>query len=414
MALGLTLLLVQALQASPDFKSLVQQTLKQDPEFANVDFQTSVVEAQKWQGLSNLIIPRINFNFGEYEQKNNVSLATAADKFRFGTLSASLDLFNFGSDWNNWQATRRALRAQEARVETQIIRRESEIIDLYLLATREAKNVQILEKLVKMKEEALGLSRKLMERGVLSVQEYQKVQLDVSNSKSELLTAQQRLKNHSAQLQAYGDQPIPTEFPWVGELTESRIQQLFKLEAKTQELPQFKEMMEDYEASRYSARSATGVMFGSFAFNFNRSYYEFPTQELWEWRTSLVYTLPLFDQFDQEVTRRRAVAERKIAELRQSFSEKSANAQMQAQKENLQIAWKNWLERKDALKISQDLYRYTLRQFNSGAISVNELFVDQDRLLRTEQVANEGLYQLHSSTLAFCHSRGKAYSKNCF
>jgi outer membrane protein TolC len=154
-------------------------------------------------------------------------------------------------------------------------------------------------------------------------------------------------------------------------------------------------------------------MFGNFAFEFNRSYYEFPQLELWEWRTSLVYTLPLFDQFDQEVARRRAVAERKLSEVRQNFSEKSAIAQMQAQKDNLQIAWKNWLERKDALKISQDLYRYTLRQFNSGSISVNELFVDQDRLLRTEQVANEGLYQLHSSTLAFCHSRGMSYSKSC-
>lgn len=409
------LFLVQACWPSHhEFRQLIQGTLKKDPEFASVDFQTAVVKAQKLQGFSNLIIPKINFSFGEYEQKNNVSLATSADKFRFGTLSANLDLFNFGRDWNNWQATRRALRAQEARVETQIIRRESELVDLFLIGIREFKNVQILQKLVKMKEEALVLSRKRKDRGVLSIQEYQKVQLDVSNSKSELMTAEQRLKNNLAQLQAYGNETLPQEFPWVSELTSTRIKELLNTQAATVDLPQFQEAMQDYEASRYSAKSATGIMFGSIAFNFNRSYYEFPQAELWEWRTSLVYTLPLFDQFDQEVARRRAVAERKIAEIRQNFSEKSANAQMQAQKDNLEIAWRNWLERKEALQVSQDLYRYTLRQFNSGAITVNELFVDQDRLLRTEQVANEALYQLHASTLAFCHSRGKAYSKSCF
>jgi hypothetical protein len=85
-----------------------------------------------------------------------------------------------------------------------------------------------------------------------------------------------------------------------------------------------------------------------------------------------------------------------------------------AENNNLKISWKNWLERKEALKISNKLYQSTLGQFNQGKLSVNELFVDQDRLLRTEQIANEALHQLHTSTLAFCHSRGRSYVKGCF
>jgi hypothetical protein len=258
MAIGVLLILIHsALASEADFRGLIQSTLKKDPEFASVDFQTSVVEGENLQGFSNLILPRVSFSFGEYRQKNNVSLATAADKFRFGTLGASLNLFNFGRDWNNWLATRSALRAQEARVETQIIRRESELIDLFFIAIREQKNVKILQKLVDMKEEALTLSRKRMNRGVLSVQEYQKVQLDVSNSKSELLSAEQRLKNNIAQLQSYDSATIPAEFPWTNKLSEASIRTLLQIEPKPLDLPQYKEAMEDYESSRYAARSAT-------------------------------------------------------------------------------------------------------------------------------------------------------------
>ena len=72
------------------------------------------------------------------------------------------------------------------------------------------------------------------------------------------------------------------------------------------------------------------------------------------------------------------------------------------------------MDRRKALKTSTKLYTGSLGQFNQGQLSVNELLVDQDRLLRTEQIANAATHQMHGTVLNFCHSRGKAFVQGCF
>ena len=413
-SLCLLILVSFSVNATTEFRGILKEFLKNDPTYQEVELNTPVYDALYYQGLSKLIIPRVTLSYGQNEQKNNVSLATNVDKFQFGSLNASLDIFSFGRDWNVFQANRYAEKAQLMRVESQLMIREAEIADLVLGYLREAKNVEILNRLVKMKEEARQLSFKRLQRGIMSQQDYQKVQLDASNARAELFVAEQRLNTLTAQCRSFAVKTLPTQYPWENDLSEARLNELMTLSTDVSELPQFKEAFLNAESAAYESNAALANMWGDVSFTFTRSYYDFPDAELWEWRTSLVYTLPLFDQFDQSVTRKRELAERQAQEIRQKFEKRRVQEVLLAENNNLKISWKNWLERKEALKISNKLYQSTLGQFNQGKLSVNELFVDQDRLLRTEQIANEALHQLHTSTLAFCHSRGRSYVKGCF
>lgn len=398
-----------------EFRGILKGFLQQDPQFKEFDFQTPYYEAQLKQGFSQLLLPKVNLSYGLYEQHNNISAANSASRYRIGSLSASFNVFSFGSDWSFYQATRHERRAQIERVSLQLMRREEEVAKLLLDYLKSTRNIDILMRLVEMKGRALDVSRRRYERGALSQQDHQKVELDVSNARAELLVAQQDFNALMARVHAYGIEKLPSTYPWEKELTLPKIKEIESLEAKVEDLPQFKEVNHTLEATDYRANAALGDLFGDVRLDFSRNMFQFPNQDdQYEWRTALVYTLPLFAGFTQYTELQRTKALRNAYEVRQRFERLLAQRQQDAQKSNLQVSWKNWVERREALKISSKLYQGSLNQFNQGQLSVNELLVDQDRLLRTEQIANSAIHQLHGTVLNFCHSRGKAFVRGCF
>jgi len=398
-----------------DFRGILREFIQKDPAFKEVDFQTPFYEAQLKQGFSQLALPKVRLSYGLYEQHNNVSAVYSSSRYKIGSLTASYDIFSFGGDWNFYQATRHERRAQIERVSLQLMRREADIAGLLLDYLKGSRNLDILGRLLEMKTRALDLSRQRYERGSLSQQDYQKVQLDVSNARGELLVAQQEFNDLMARVHAYGIETLPAAYPWEKELTLPKIQEIETINAKVEDLPQFKEVNHNLEASDYRTNAATGDLFGQVRLDFSRNLYQFPGQDdQYEWRTALVYTLPLFEGFTQYAELQRVAALRNAYEVRQRFEQQLATRQQDAQKNNLQVSWKNWVERREALKTSSQLYKGSLNQFNQGQLSVNELLVDQDRLLRTEQIANSAIHQLHGTVLSFCHSRGKAFTRGCF
>lgn len=397
------------------FRSILKNFIEKDPAFKEVDFQTPYFEAQLKQGFSRLLLPTVSLSYGLYEQHNNISAANGAERYRIGSLSASFDIFSFGSDWNFYQATRRERRAQLERVEAQLLLREQEVAALLLDYLRGSRNLDILGRLVEMKGRALDLSRKRFQRGSLSEQDFQKVELDVSNARGELLVAQQDFNQLMARVRAYGIEELPVAYPWEKELTQPRLDVIQALATPVEELPQFKEVNYNLEASQARSNAAFGNLFGKVSLDFSRNMFQFPNQDdQYEWRTALVYSLPLFEGFSQYTELKRNTALRNAIEVRQRFEKLLASRRQDAEKANLQVSWKNWIERRDAVKKSSKLYQGSLGQFNQGQLSVNELLVDQDRLLRTEQIANSAIHQLHGTVLSFCHSRGRAFVKGCF
>ena len=275
--------------------------------------------------------------------------------------------------------------------------------------------MDILSRLIDMKTRALELSRKRYERGSLSREDHQKVELDVSNARGELLVAQQDFNLLMARVRAYGIETLPSTYPWENDLTISKIKELEAMRTEIDDLPQFRSVNYALEAFTHRSRAALGDLFGNLRLDFSRNMYQFPGEsDNYEWRTALVYTLPLFEGFTQKTELERTAALRNAYEVKQQFEKNLASQTQAAQGENLKVSWKNWMERREALKVSTKLYKGSLNQFNQGKLSVNELLVDQDRLLRTEQIANSTIHQLHKSVLSFCHSRGRAFVKGCF
>ncbi len=396
------------------FRNLLGEILKKDPEFKETDLTTPLFDSQVKQSFSKLLMPKVDLTLGHYEQRNNLNVNNAGNQYQLGGIRASFNLFSFGSDLNLYRSSLAEKKGQLQRVSSRLMTREQEVGALVLNYLKEARNVKILSKILGVKEEALKVSRRRYDLGNLSEQDHSKVKLDVSNAKAELLVAQQTLNSLTARIRSYEVEALPEDYPLEQELTYAKVEELKKMNTPVSDLPQYLEANLAEEASEYRSRARKAVMFGNVDLSFARNYYEFLDQSQWEWRASIAYTLPLFDQFDQYTEYRRNDVLQKTNAIRKRFQENLSANHQAAEVANLDVSWKNWVERKESLGISSKLYSSSLAQFNQGQLSVNELLVDQDRLLRTEQIANFALHQLHTSVLTFCHSQGKAFIQGCF
>ena len=398
------------------FNETLQSMIEKDPEFKNVDFQTLYYETQVKQGYSRLLLPKVNVSHSMNEQHNNASQVLAAAKYKVTSLNASFDLFNFGSDWNFMQSSRMEQKAQVQRVLKRLMVKEEEIGSLYFEYLKEKKNLSIIQNIVDLKEKSLKISQTRYQNGALSEQDLNKVRLDVSNARGEFLVMSQALTNLEAKLLSYLQDvtKIQEHFPWEKDLTSKFVKSLLNIPFDINELPQFQEISYTMESLEHQSKSKLAQMFGNIQLNFARTKFDFDDRDQYEWRTSLVYTLPLFDQFNQYTNYQQIRAQKLTQEVQTRFMKKRLLEQQKAEEINLKVAVSNFEERSNALVISKRLYQDSLSQFNRGQLSVNELLVDQDRLLRTEQLANMALYQAHLKVLQFCHSRGQAVLNGCF
>lgn len=411
---SLLLISVSAKANEAGFRNILKDMLEKDPDFKSIDFRTDFYEAQFKRDLGRLFLPSVNLSYGKYEQHSPATQIINQEEYYAGSVTAALDVFSFGSDWSFYKSSDMELKAQENRVWTKLMEREFELGNLLLSYMRESKNLRILKSIVEIKEMALKISRERFQNGTLPEQDLNKVKLDVSNARGEYLIALQDLTTLKARIEAFGIENSPEVYPWEEAFTDRKIQDLLSLNTPVEKVPQYQEVALQFEADDYRQRGFFRDMFGDIQLSFTRSYLEIGNNEQWEWRAGLVYTIPLFDQFRQYTDYQNARVKKRTSEIQRQFRKKLLEKSQGSNKINLKIAIDNFSERKESLKISNKLYKHSVSQFNKGQLSVNELLVDQDRLLRTEQIANQSLYQLHLSVMNYCHAFGKSITKGCF
>lgn len=63
--------------------------------------------------------------------------------------------------------------------------------------------------------------------------------------------------------------------------------------------------------------------------------------------------------------------------------------------------------RLETLKLGKRIYQTSYKRFRAGRATVNDLAIDQNRLFQSENLANDGMAQLHLLLTQYCHLQGK-------
>ena len=128
---------------------------------------------------------------------------------------------------------------------------------------------------------------------------------------------------------------------------------------------------------------------------------------------SLTYTVPLFDGLSNYSIKENALSDFYINKSALQLTARSTYAYFERSRKNFTTSFKTMVERLNTLKLSKTIFKDSLNQFKQGRLSVNDLLVEQSRLLQTQQLANQGLYNAHLGLIDLCHSLGKRVYKEC-
>ncbi len=388
------------------FSQAVLDIVERNPEVAQQKVQIDIVEGRNLPTRLALL-PNL---FLQARQDNREEFGL--DAARTG-LAATLDLnlFRFGSDISGMRAASREAKAAIAQFEATKIRVESLAVEGLTEWLLYSKEKEIMDRLAGLRENLLAIAKKRFDRGLIPKQEVDKLEIDWENDRALLRDSETGFLRASARVvELLGHQDIETDWPWIQHLT------LEKISKASGELPELKNRP-DWQAAEYALSGAQarksqawGKLFPSLDLSLSYGIYYAHTRaesvRRPEYSASIVLSVPLFDRLANygyfEVQSNTA----KASELELEKIRRQARREWDAARGALPLAIESALARQTTLVVSRRLYQDALKRFERGLTEANDLNVDQQRLLQSEQLAVRGWATAHTTLANLCFARG--------
>ena len=134
-------------------------------------------------------------------------------------------------------------------------------------------------------------------------------------------------------------------------------------------------------------------------------------QRLYEFSSLLTFSVPLFEGFRQYSTYKSSQAIKVSDEYRFLDFKRTAKAQATFSKSQYDIALKTAMRRERNLKLARKLYKQNFKRFKKGRSTVNDLLLDQSRLLDSENLAVDGWLTAHQRFYQYCHTLGQSINQ---
>lgn len=391
---------------SEDFLSEVKDILNQDPSYQEVIQQEENQNSFKTFATTTLFIPRFDINVSKI--RNQSPNSVIQQDFQLAQLQMRYSLFSFGSDYHQYQESKHTLSSFKANKVQTLIERERVVVKLLLDYIFQNESLNIQKNVLDLNRKLLKTSRLRYKKGSLSINDYTKVQIDFSNAESEYLIAKQNLTNVETQLIAYKGEIKQKSFPWTKFFKKEGISKLQKLSFKPEEMPVLKKFKDLKLASEHESKKEYRKHFGEFSLNYAREVLRFEdSNDQYGWRASIVYTLPLFENWGRKLRADQAEAKARVADYTYQFQKRLLKTNNEQALKRLKSSFKNFNNRMNTLKASKQLFTRNQKMFKRGQLSVNDLFVEQDRLLKTKILTNQAIYDLHLSYLDYSHALGR-------
>ena len=392
-----------------DFQSLINSFLENDPAYQeiilNEEYQNSLFNYSK----TKLFVPGLDLSHS-YSKDEPTSSSTAIE-YKLTKLQLSYNLFSFGSDYHQYKAAKFNLNFYRSNKTQTLIEREQKIVRLVLNYIYQRKNLDIQQNIMDLKKKLLNISLKRYKRGSLSINDLTKVQIDFSNAQSEYLNTKQDFIIIKSLVDAYNTKVGLKDFPWTQSFKSKGITTLLEKQVSLDSIAELNKYKQIQFAHEHDAKKEFRRHYGSVSFNYSRSLVQYEDQEdQYGWSTSLVYTLPIFENYSRKLKVDQANAKARVAKIAYYYQKRLLDSQLNQYKKKLSFAFKNFKNRLKTLDASNKLLKSNARLFKKGRLSVNDLFIEQDRLFKTKFLTNKAIYDLHLSYLEYNHKLGLPFT----
>lgn len=380
-------------------------------EFMRRDLITAIQKAklentrEANRPLKLAFLPNISLSHTEYRTHARTPSAATLSTRR-GGLSADWNVFRFGADYSNWQASLSDIEKQSQFLSREELRAERNAADRIFSYVRFANEVEISDKIFDSEKENHRIARLRFERGLLPQQEVEKVFIDLVNAEARVKNAEIKRTDAEAQLTAgMGHSRVRLDWPWLNTFLRGKVA-LTQANFNLENVPAWRTANAGLEAEEARVQRNLRRILPKVDINADYNFRN-TTTTLDEWSGNLSVSVPLFDKLSNYSNYAAQVQTRAVAELEFEQTRRDAVAEYNSARDSFSTALETALARNESLRVARRLYRDNELRFKNGKINANDLIVDQDRLFRTELNALEGWYNAHVAYVRLCHSLGR-------
>lgn len=385
------------------FESALQTIIERSTDLRA---QNANYESAAWQSFSRKwdFVPDLSIQHQNFFSKIRNSGASGDSKAL--ALTASYTVLQGGSKFSLLSAANANKRRQKNLVVNTYLEVEAKATTAIFRYINRVQLLKIAGTIYESQKKLHAIALSRYGRGLAAKQEVDKIFIDMQNSLARVNDARVDLYAASSSLDVLlGHHNVATGWPW-DESFFARAEKLSRENFNPQEIPAVRAQIEQTRALRLAARSGWQLMLPSMSVAGNY-YFDSTTSTLNEYSASLTVSLPIFDQLTLYSSHAQSAENRRVAEANLVSQQRVSLAKHAVARDSLQTRIKTALTRAENLLLSQKIYRDNERRFKSGRINANELILDQERLLRTEQFATNGWLAAHTAFVELCHSLGK-------
>ncbi|MEK7358286.1 MAG: TolC family protein, partial [Bdellovibrionota bacterium] len=361
-----------------DFQSAYTKLIERDLDLKTREFEVESARARRLRQLGTFL-PSLSVDVSQSRSGEPVT-----DWRQSGAVVASANLFRSGADYAGAKASGRDVDASEETLVAQKQKAEDAAIETLMSYISSRRRREITEKVVALRADSLKVARERYARGILPQQEVDKGSIDLENSRARLTDAEAEEATARASMSAAlgTSSEIAIEWPWKEALTSG-----VKLEEKAfliQKLPSYRASLSNVEAEDYRRHQARAGLLPSLDFSASYGNENFAQPDRRDWSAAITLSIPLFEKFQgwSATSIQRAAYE--TALVRREAIIRSAQAEAESLKRSFRAARESALARERTAKVTERLYNDNQQRFRLGRASVNDLAIDQVRLLQSQ------------------------------
>jgi outer membrane protein TolC len=360
-------------------------------------------EKQNLEATSDLLLsrklfwtPAVSLSANETQTQLNKTLVNDQNYLQ---ADINMNLFRGGSDWNSLQSAKAKNRAQELQVLNESLQVEIKAADLIFKSLYLSEIRRIQQQFYKMKEESHKIVSDRFTQGKTPLQEVTKSEVDLVQQKNKVRNADLELSENKSQIGSAFVSELQTQSWPFSETASVRIPSNSKFPLPEQKFWQSQSLEEAW-------RSAKGGHWPSL--DLTLQYQELPIQErnTNQWVGLLRFTLPLWTRYETSSQISSIYAQ--YVGAQNDFKQTEQNLKLRSifLKDKVEMTRMNLLDAKKNLEKSRGLYRDILKSFRAGRMSTNDLFLEQNRLLESENSLTLSQLSFHQTLIEICALSG--------
>lgn len=332
------------------------------------------------------------------ETQTKVDSKTVSD-VNYLQADVSLNLFRGGSDLNALFSALAQKKAQELQVLNENLRTEIKASDLIFKSVYLTESLRIQEQFLKLKEESLKIVKDRYRQGKLPSQEIVKSEVDLTQQRNKLRLTSLDLIENKVDIASMFIEEIQTKIWPFDEKTNLQV-------SNPERIPLIEQKYWTAQSREEAWREAKGAHWPSIDLQLSYQEADIKNRDHNQLLGTISLTLPIWNRFETSAVissqySQYISAQNEYKEVEQSLKQKSRFLQ-----EKINVARLNLKESKKNVQAARKLYDDVLRSFRIGRISTNDLFIEQNRLLESENTLALNQLTYHQSLIESCALAG--------